>query len=391
MILNFISDKINLEMEKIENDSLLRNIPDMEFGMDKYVEINGYKMLNLSSNNYLGLNRERFVVKSSVKATEKYGTTSGASRIVCGNYKIYDDLENEIALFKNTESALIFNTGYTANIGIISAVANKNTLILSDKLNHASIIDGITLSRAKHVRYRHNDMDHLKFCIEKFKDYPEKILISDSVFSMDGDVADLEKIAEFSEKYDIFTIIDEAHATGVFGKGKGIIAEKNLEKHIDIQMGTFSKGLGSFGAFAACSEDVKNFLINKSRGFIFSTSLPPAVIGANLGALKYIQNHPEISERLIKISNELRLFLKEAGYDILNSQTQIIPIVFKDNEKTLKAQQIMLNNKILTGAIRPPTVPVGTSRLRISLRADLNEKEISYIKEAFILLKKEIL
>jgi 8-amino-7-oxononanoate synthase len=388
--LNFILNNINKELSKIDKNFLLRKIPPFDYGMEKYVKINGENLLNLASNNYLGLSNERFIVKSSIKAIEKYGTSSGASRIVCGNYKIYDELEIEIAKFKNTEAALIYNSGYTANLSIISSVANKNTVIFSDKLNHASIIDGILLSRAKHIRYKHNDMEHLDYCINKYKEFPEKIIVSDSIFSMDGDIACLETIVELAEKYNIFTIIDEAHATGVFGKGRGLVFEKSLENKIDIQMGTFSKGLGSFGAYVACSNTIKEYLVNKSRAFIFSTSLPPSVVGANLGALKYIRNHPEISKKLTDISEDFRCFLKKEKYDIQNSQTQIIPIVLKENEITLKAANFLMENKILVGAIRPPTVPVNTSRLRISLRADLNNSEIEYIKNVFIKLKKEL-
>ena len=389
--MNSIHDKISSELNLIKQQHLFRDIPDIECGMEKYVQIKGQNFLNLASNNYLGISNERFIVKSSIKAVEKYGTSSGASRIVSGNFKLYDELENEIAKFKNTETGLIFNTGYTANIGIVSALANKNTVIFSDKLNHASIIDGIVLSRAKHIRYNHNDTEHLEYCVKKYKDYPEKILISDSIFSMDGDIAKLEKTAEIAKKHNIFTIIDEAHATGVFGNGRGLIHEKSLENIIDIQMGTFSKGLGSFGAYAACSKDVKNFLVNKARSFIFTTSLPPAVVGANLGALKFVQNHPEIPAKLIKISEDFRLFLTENKFDIQNSQSQIIPVILKDNEKTLKAKEFLLSKNILVGAIRPPTVPVNTARLRISLRADLNDKEIEYVKNTLMELKKEIL
>jgi 8-amino-7-oxononanoate synthase len=318
-----------------------------------------------------------------MKALEKFGTTSGASRVVSGNFTLYDELEESVACFKQTESALIFNSGYTANLSIISALADKDTVIFSDKLNHASIIDGIKLSNAKHIRYKHNDMEHLKYCIKKYKSFSNKILITDTIFSMDGDIAKLEEIVNLAKENKIFLIIDEAHATGIFGKGKGIAHEKSLNKEIDLHMGTFSKGLGSFGAYVAGDFEIIRFLLNKSRGFIYTTSLPPAIIGANIASLKYIENHPEISKKLIDISKDLRIFLQDLGFDIYLSETQIIPIILKDNELTLKASKFLENNSILVGAIRPPTVPTSTSRLRISLRADLNNEEIIYIKKIF--------
>jgi 8-amino-7-oxononanoate synthase len=378
-----IKDKIKNELLKLEQESLIRKIPEIENGISKYIEKNNKKLLNLSSNNYLGISEHRFLIKSAIKATEKYGTTSGASRVVSGNFTIYDELELLLAKFKQAEKSLIFNSGYTANISIISALADKNTVIFSDKLNHASIIDGIKISRAKHVRYIHNDIEHLKFCIDKYSSVKNKILVTDTIFSMDGDIARLEEIVNLSKQNNIFTIIDEAHATGVFGKGKGIAFEKNLHDEIDLHMGTFSKGLGSFGAYVSSKKYLIDYLINKSRGFIYTTSLPPAVIGANIASIKFVQNHPEISQRLIDISNDLRVFLKKIGFNIYLSETQIIPIILKDNERTLKAAKFLEDNCIMVGAIRPPTVPKDTSRLRLSLRADLNDNEVQYIKDTF--------
>lgn len=385
-----IRNRIKNHLEQIKENSLLRSIPDIDNGASKYINKNGRKLLNLSSNNYLGISEHRFLVKSAIKALDKYGTTSGASRIVSGNFSLYDELEKNLAIFKQTESSLIFNTGYSANISILSALTDKNTIVFSDKLNHASIIDGIKLSGSKHVRYKHNDMDHLKYCINKYKDAENKLLVTDTIFSMDGDIANLEEIVNITKANNIFTIVDEAHATGVFGKGRGIAFEKNLHDQIDLHMGTFSKGLGSFGAYVAGDKEIIDYLLNKARGLIYTTSLPPAVIGANIGALKFVENHPEIPAKLISMSDDIRVYLQNIGFDTYLSETQIIPIILGSSENTLKAASFLENFGISVGAIRPPTVPQDTARLRISLRADLNEKEIQYIKDIFNKLKEEM-
>lgn len=385
-----IRNRIKNHLEQIKENSLLRSIPDIDNGASKYINKNGRKLLNLSSNNYLGISEHRFLVKSAIKALDKYGTTSGASRIVSGNFSLYDELEKNLAIFKQTESSLIFNTGYSANISILSALTDKNTIVFSDKLNHASIIDGIKLSGSKHVRYKHNDMDHLKYCINKYKDAENKLLVTDTIFSMDGDIANLEEIVNITKANNIFTIVDEAHATGVFGKGRGIAFEKNLHDQIDLHMGTFSKGLGSFGAYVAGDKEIIDYLLNKARGLIYTTSLPPAVIGANIGALKFVENHPEIPAKLISMSDDIRVYLQNIGFDTYLSETQIIPIILGSPENTLKAASFLENFGISVGAIRPPTVPQDTARLRISLRADLNEKEIQYIKDIFNKLKEEM-
>lgn len=385
-----IRDKILKQLEDTKNAKLFRQIPETDFGMEKYIIKSGKKLLNVASNNYLGISNHRFLVKGATKAADKYGTTSGASRIVSGNFSLYDELEEELAEFKQTESSLIFNTGYTANIAIITALCDKNTVVFSDKLNHASIIDGIKMSGAKHVRYRHNDMGHLAYCIDKYKDAEQKLLVTDTIFSMDGDIAALSDIVSLCKRNDIFIVLDEAHGTGVFGNGRGVAYELGLHDQIDVHMGTFSKGLGSFGAYAAADETIISYFINKSRGLIYTTSLPPAVIGANLAAVRFVQNHPELPKRLIQISTDMRETLDRLGFDTTPSATQIIPIMLKDPYSTLRASSFLAHNGIAVGAIRPPTVPENTSRLRLSMRADFNEAEVQYIKDIFKKLKDQL-
>jgi len=381
-----MKDKIIRKLAKLKEENLYREMPNISEGAGKYVELDGNIYLNLSSNNYLGLSELESVRKEAIQAVEKYGTTSGASRIVTGNYKIYDDLERKIASFKNREKALVFNSGYAANLAVYTTLASKETIVFSDKLNHASIIDGIQLSGAKHVRYKHKDMADLESLLEKYKEHEDKIIATDTVFSMDGDTCPLYKIINLAEKYNAMTIIDEAHATGVFGRGRGYAHELGLADRVDVHMGTFSKALGSFGGYVAADEVIIDWMRNKARSFIYSTSLPPAVVGATIGSLKHLAKYPEIGGRLLDKSEDLRMYIQGLGFDTAGSVTQIIPIVLGDNKRAIMAKEFLMSKGLYVAAIRPPTVPVNTARLRLSLRPDVLD-EMDIIKSAFKALK----
>jgi 8-amino-7-oxononanoate synthase len=382
-----MKDKIMKQLENLRNNSLWREMPDIQTGAGRYVEMNGAEYLNLSSNNYLGLSENELVKKEAAEALEKYGTSSGASRIVTGNYKLYDDLERKTASFKNTKKALVTNSGYAANIAIYQSLAGRDTVVFSDRLNHASIIDGIRLSGAKHVRYKHCDMADLEELLIRHKDAKEKIIATDTVFSMDGDVCPLYRILTLAEKYGCLTVIDEAHATGVFGRGRGYAHELGLADRVDIHMGTFSKALGSFGAYIAADEYIIDYLRNTARPFIFSTSLPPSVVGASVGALKYMAKYPEVGGRLLDAAEELRHYLNKLGFDTGRSSSQIIPVILGDNGRTLKAKEFLLGKGIYAAAVRPPTVPENTARLRLTLRLDVLDM-MQTVKDAFKALKE---
>lgn len=370
-------------LKKLEDLNLLRHIPHIEAGAGKYITVKNKRCLNLSSNNYLGLSLNKNMIHASKEAIAKYGCSSSGSRIVTGNYSVYDELERETADFKGYESCLVLGCGYIANLSVISAICDKDWLVFSDKLNHASIVDGVKLSLAKHIRYKHNDMKHLSHLLRKYDRNAKKIIITDTVFSMDGDIADLKTITELAKEFRAMVMVDEAHATGIFGKGAGIARELGLEKMIDINMGTFSKAIGSYGAYVCSSKAIIDYLINKTRGFIFSTSLPPAVTAANLAAIKLIRKDKTLSERLIHISRTLREELKKLNFNTLNSQTHIIPVVIGDRDKLFFCRDFLIDRGIYAAAIRPPTVPIHTDRLRLSLRADLTDKEIKHIIKSF--------
>jgi len=382
-----MKEKIARELEKIKSEDLYREMPPISEGAGKFIVMNGRKYLNLSSNNYLGLSEKNEIRTASSDAVNQLGTTSGASRIVTGNFSLYDELERQTAEFKDQQKALVFNSGYAANLAVYTSLAGRNTVVFSDRLNHASIIDGIKLSGAKHVRYRHNDMADLEKLLEKYKDHPEKIIATDTIFSMDGDTCPLAKIISLAERYGAMTIVDEAHATGVFGRGRGFACELGLSDRVDVHMGTFSKALGSFGGYAAADACVIDLLRNKARSFIYSTSLPPAVAGACLASLKYIEKNPELGGRLLDSAEELRNFLNRLGFDTGGSTTQIIPVILGENKRALLAKEFLMEKGVYAAAIRPPTVPEKTARLRISLRLDVLD-EMEKIKSALKALKE---
>jgi 8-amino-7-oxononanoate synthase len=386
-ILKNMREKLKHELGKIKSEGLYRSLPDIDEGAGKYIISGGKRLLNLASNNYLGISEKKELTDEAQAALIALGCSSGASRVVTGNFSLYGTLEKEMAEFKGTEGCLVLNTGYMANLAVIASLAGRHTAVFSDKLNHASIIDGIKLSGAKHIRYRHNDTAHLAELLEQYKSTEEKIIVTDSVFSMDGDRADLKEITRLAEKYGALTIVDEAHATGVLGCGRGLAHELGLEKRIDVHMGTFSKALGSFGAYIAGDAYITDFIRNKGRAFIFTTSLPPAVIGANLGALRWLKSNPSCGEELLKKAAAVRNALNLAGFDTAGSSTQIIPVIIGDNFKVQQAGRLLEDAGIRTGVIRPPTVPDGTARLRLSIRLDLNHDELEHVVHSVRRLK----
>ena len=334
--------------------------------------------LMMASNNYLGLTFDPRVMEGALKGTQYYGTGSGGSRLVSGTFPLFTDLENQLAKFKNTEKALVFNTGYMANVGTISAVADKNTIIFSDALNHASIIDGCRLSRGSVKAYSHCDVDELKYLLKQVDCNARKLIVTDGVFSMDGDIAPLDKLYELSRDYNALLMVDDAHATGTIGNGHGTAAYFNLEKEIDIQLGTLSKSLGSVGGYVAANSTIIDYLVNTSRSFIFSTALSPADIGAALAALQVLETDASVLGRLQENVNYMTDQLISMGIDATN-ETPIFPILIGRNEDTLAVSDYLYEAGIIGTAIRPPTVPIGESRIRLTVTAAHNREQIDYV------------
>lgn len=374
------------ELKTLQAEHRLRAIPDIDYGADRHLKIAGQWLLNLGSNNYLGLSRHPELIEGALRALHTYGTTSGASRLVTGTTHLARDLEQELARFKAQEAAVVLGSGFAANLALLSCFADRNTVVFSDRLNHASIIDGITLSRAKHVRYRHLDLDHLAFLLARHHDAPRKICITDSVFSMDGDCADLKTLVPLCRDHNTLVAVDEAHAAGVFGKGRGLAHALGLEQEIDLHMGTWSKAFASLGGYVAGADTAIRLLHNTARSFIYSTALPPAVLGTNRAALRHVARAPERGATLLAQAEELRHFLQSLGLSTGQSQSQIIPILLGESQKALTAQAFLQEHGVFVPAIRPPTVPHGQARLRLSLRADLNPEHWEQLKTALTAL-----
>ena len=334
--------------------------------------------LMMASNNYLGLTFDTRVIEGALKGAQQYGTGSGGSRLVSGTFPLFTELERSLAKFKNTEKALVFNTGYMANVGTISAVADKNTIIFSDALNHASIIDGCRLSRGSVKAYSHCDVDELKYLLKQVDRNARKLIVTDGVFSMDGDIAPLDKLYELSRDYNALLMVDDAHATGTIGNGHGTAAYFNLEKEIDIQLGTLSKSLGSVGGYIAANSTIIDYLVNTSRSFIFSTALSPADIGAALAALHILETDASVLGRLQENVNYMADQLTSMGIDATN-ETPIFPILIGRNEDTLAVSDYLYEAGIIGTAIRPPTVPIGESRIRLTVTAAHNKKQIDFV------------
>lgn len=371
-------ENYNLLLENLKNNSHYRDIKDFEGKNEKYIYFQGKKLLNLSSNNYLNFADNKKITEEFLEfAGSQYSLGSASARLLTGTLPVYKDLENLISTLFKKEKTLLFNSGYHANVGINSSIAGKKDVIFSDKLNHASIIDGMHLSEGKFFRYPHNNMEALeKLLIRERKNYENAIIVSESVFSMDGDIADLVKLVELKEKYNCILILDEAHAFGVFGKqGLGVTETLGITDKIDLIIGTFGKAIGSMGAFATGNSTLIEYLINKARSFIFSTALPPI----NIAFSKWIIEN-KLPNTYKKRMNMLHLG-KKAG-----SESHIIPVIIGENKETVDTCEILYQNGYFTLPIRPPTVPEGTSRLRLSLTTDITEKElfdaISLVKQA---------
>lgn len=360
-------------LEELKSHSHFRNLKNFEKKDEKYIYYKGKKLLNLSSNNYLNIADNQAITQEFLdNVGNRYSFGSASARLLTGTLPVYQELEELLSSLYGKESALLYNSGYHANVGISSALNQKGDVVFSDKLNHASIIDGMRLSDGKFFRFPHNDMHALEKLLERErKNFNNAFIITESVFSMDGDIEDLKKIVELKKKYNCIMIIDEAHAFGVFGeKGLGVAEELGIVDDVDLLVGTFGKAIGSMGAFVTGSKTMIDFLINKSRSFIFSTALPPI----NIAFSKWIIE-TQISKTAQKRKNMLNLAKK------FGSQSHIIPVVIGENKDTVDLCEVLFHNGYFTLPIRPPTVPVGTSRLRLSLTADIREEELQTLKE----------
>ncbi len=373
-------------LETLERAGNLRSLPLIE-PHDKWIIRDGRKMLNLSSNDYLGLSRDMQLRKEFLTwAMEEYlPLSSTSSRLLTGNYPVYTELEEALASAYGKESALVFNSGYHANVGILPALADKETLILADKLVHASLIDGIRLSGATYKRFRHQDYEQAEQILQaSVRTYKRIILVTESIFSMDGDIADLHRLVRLKQEYpNVLLYVDEAHAIGVRGKtGLGIAEESGTLPDIDLLVGTFGKALASMGAFVACSRLLHDVLVNRMRPLIFSTALPPLQVAWTSYLFQLLPHMEERRKHLQRLSASVAQALQGKGGEI--SSSHIIPYIVKDSEDCLRLAEFLQRKGFYCLAIRPPTVPQGTARLRLSITADLDEENIRPLNELLV-------
>ncbi|MBI4745896.1 MAG: 8-amino-7-oxononanoate synthase [Deltaproteobacteria bacterium] len=403
-------DFLTEELENLKASGLYRTLRSREGAQGPRVRIDGKEVVLLCSNNYLGLADHPRLKEAAMKAIERHGVGSGASRLVSGNMGLHQELEERIARFKGTEAALVFNSGYTANVSVIPALVGRGDTVFSDKLNHASIIDGCVLSRAEFKRYPHKDMDALErllsgdspdsttsLCfVRKSGTVPagsRRLIVTDSVFSMDGDIAPLPEIVELAQRHGAMLMVDDAHATGVLGStGKGSLEHFGLKSDDDIiQMGTLGKALGTFGAYIAGSRELIAYLINRARGFIFSTSLPPSVLASSIAAIDLVEDEPSLREALWEKTWYLKKGLDSLGFDTMGSETPIIPVFVGDAGKTMEFSRRLFEEGIFVSGIRPPSVQEGKCRLRATVMATHTNNDLDMALDAFLKVKKSFL
>lgn len=344
----------------------LRNLQTITPGPGCTVLVNQRPLVNFGSNDYLGLSQHEKLQQRAIEYTQRYGTGSTASRLICGNLEPYDYIERKLAALKGTETALILPTGFQTNLTVLSSLLQGDSFVALDRLSHNSLLEGARLSESRWTRYLHNDMEHLRKSLEETgKRHANRWIVSESVFSMDGDRADIGSLSEIARESGSSLYIDEAHATGVLGEfGMGLAARQS---GIDITMGTFGKACGSFGAYIACSNEMREYLLNFCSGLIYSTGLPPAVLGAIDAALDLIPTMAKQRELLLSSAQYLRSRLNQMGFDTLGSSTQIIPVIIGSDAETVSLSNYLQDGGIFAPAIRPPTVPEGSARIRLSL------------------------
>ena len=361
-------DRINEFLSERKNSGLLRNLKPASLRGGGNIRIEGRDYLDFSSNDYLGLSTHPKLKNAATIALEHFGPGAGASRLLSGDLDIHHELEEKTALLKGKDCALVFNSGYQANVGLLSALYHRGDVIFSDRLNHASIIDGVALSGARLCRFRHNDMEHLRYLLEQERHkFKEALIITETIFSMDGDRAPLSDLVNLKESFNCFLMVDEAHATGIFGDtGGGVVEQDGLSEHVDLIMGTFSKALGSFGAYLACSSQVRDYLINSCRGFIYSTALPAPVIAANIASLGLLEEEPFRRKNLLSNAGFFRESLAIHGFDVKGC-SQIIPVVTGTIEKAVDLSGKLRERGYWILPITPPTVAKGESRIRVSI------------------------
>ncbi len=379
------------ELKRLKEAHLLRTLISIESAQSTTITLEGKKVLLFCSNNYLGLANHPQLKNAANEAVECWGGGTGASRLISGNHSLFKQVEEKLAALKSTDSALVFNSGYTANIGAIGSLVKKGDLILADRLNHASLIDACRLSGGTFRIYRHKDMTQLQKLLACRKSGQKALIVSDGVFSMDGDIAPLPSLIDLAERYDASIYLDDAHATGVLGAhGGGTADHFQTSSERLIQMGTLSKALGGFGGFIAGDKCLISTLINTSWPFIYTTALPPSILATALTALELIEKKPGLRERLWENLRYINNAVRKLGFNTLESETPILPIKIGSSKKAMAFSKALLESGIYVSAIRPPTVPEGSARLRITLMASHTKTQIDQLLEQLAVIGRRL-
>jgi glycine C-acetyltransferase/8-amino-7-oxononanoate synthase len=363
-------------LEELRERGLYRRLRLVEGPQGPRVLLGEREVLLLCSNNYLGLADDRRVREAAAEAALRWGAGAGASRLISGNMEPHRDLERRLAAFKGYEAALLFGSGYLANTGVIAALAGRDQVVFSDELNHASIVDGCRLSKARTFVYRHADLDHLAHGLRETGGRAA-LIVTDGLFSMDGDLAPIADLLELARRHGARLMVDEAHATGALGPGgRGAVAAAGLSGEVDVLVGTLGKALGSYGAYVCADTEVLDLLVNSARPFVFSTAPPPAAIGAAEAALGLLESEPELVERLRSNAASLRSALAAEGVAVGEGETQIVPVMVGEAETAMALCERLLEGGVFAQGIRPPTVPAGSSRLRFTVMATHEPAEL---------------
>ena len=379
------------ELDQLRQQGLFRPLRVLGSAQDTEVVVDGKHVLNLSSNNYLGLTTHPRLKAAMIEATEQWGAGSGAVRTIAGTMTIHEDLERRLAEFKHTEASLVFQSGFTANLGVLQSLVKEGDVIISDELNHASIIDGIRLSKAERSIFKHKDMDDLERHLEKHRDKRVKLVVTDGVFSMDGDIAPLPAIVERAERFGALVMVDDAHASGVLGEnGRGSVNHFGLDGRVDLQMGTLSKAIGVLGGYVAGAQAVRDFLIHRARPFLFSTSHPPGVAAACIAAIDVLLAEPERIDRLWKNTARFKEGLKRLGFETGASETPITPVIVGKGAVAMEFSDRLFKLGVFAQGIGFPTVPEGRARIRTIVTSVHTDAQLDRALEAFAKAGKEL-
>ncbi|TCI29431.1 glycine C-acetyltransferase [Exiguobacterium sp. SL-10] len=387
MAFEHITEAIN----EMKQAGTFRSLVPLESAQANEVTIDGKSLVQLSSNNYLGLANHPRLKQAAIEAVEQFGAGTGSVRTIAGTFEMHEAFERELAEFKHTEAALVFQSGFATNLGVLSALLGPKDVVISDALNHASIIDGIRLTKAARRIYKHVDLADLEAALKETQDYRTRLIVTDGVFSMDGNIAPLPEIVELAEKYDAAVMVDDAHASGVLGQnGRGTVNHFGLDGRVALQVGTLSKAIGVLGGYVACSNDIRDFLIQKGRPFLFSTSHPPAVVAANREAIRVMKEEEELFDKLWANTEFFKTGLRDLGFDIGHATTPITPIMLGEETLAHTFSDKLKDHGVFAQSIAFPTVEKGKARIRTIVTAEHTRDDLERALSAFKAVAEEL-